>query len=219
MPTVTYAAAPVLPVEDIIADAILAEMIFLQEVTFELLTNNDDEIIDLLEKINGDLKGKYGHGTLTAADLAQYQDPIKDKWASVLSQSNSSAEFKNAQKAYASLYATDEDIEGVSELSKARYQQSRDINRAALAASSISYDKMNDHLNNIKSILAKLESSDEITIKEAMDLDTRLVAELGFLQLQSLQQSDIQTQLIATKSQAGVNGLHEQSKFLNWQKD
>lgn len=217
-PVPTYAAGTGVVVTDIIADAILEEMIFLQNVMFSLMTDSSDEIIDLLDEIHGDLNGKYGHGNLTASELAQYQDPIKDKWEDVLDQSGSSAEFKKAQKSYAALYATDEDIQGVSELSKAQYQQSRNINRAALAASSLSYDKMNDHLNNIKDILAKMESSDDITMKETIDLNARLVAELSFLELQKLQQSDIQTQVIATDSQAEVNGTHEQSKFLSWDK-
>lgn len=156
-------------------------------INLEKLPNIDKLAQDTFDQLKTDLTGKFGHGNLTDSDLRQYQY-ANDSWANVLKKSDKSSEFTAAQDAYDKLYSTSADIKGVSPLSKTQYQQSRDINRAALAASSYSYDMIAEHLQSVKNILAKLEAKGDITQKEATDLNARLIAESIFVQLEILRQ-------------------------------
>jgi type IV secretion system protein VirB5 len=196
-------------------------------VNTDILENNVDQLTELtdlnqvatdnLNELKNDLTGKFGHGNLTDKDLAQYTWS-NDSWESALSMSNKSPEFRAAQQRYADMYETPKEITGVSSLTQTQYQQSRDINRAALASSSYSYTLISEHAESVKNILAKLEAKDKLTEKEAVDLNARLIAELCFIQLEMLKQQNIQTQLVATFTQTNVNSLSEESQFLAWNK-
>lgn len=187
---------------------------------FDELKNINKSNMAQLDFLKRNNFGNFGFGNLMngSGDLHKRQWS-QNSWVDVLNASNSghSSGFNAAQDKYRKLYPV-EDAARISStrpednLTRTHYQQSRDISRAALSASAFSYDQINEHIKNLHDMLAKLESSP--SEKAAIDLNTRLVAELGFIQIEMLRQQNIQNQLMATQTQGVVNGLSDQSKFM-----
>jgi type IV secretion system protein VirB5 len=172
------------------------------------------KITGVEKNIHTDLSGNFGYGNLSDKDMSQY-NWSNSSWESVMNMSGGSDAFKAAQKKYDSLYKSKEPKDlgkVVTERTKALYKQSKEINRAALAASSYSFTEITEHMQTVKDILAQLEQHPEE--KAAVDLNARLTAELCFIQLEMLKQQNMQTQILATTSQASVNGLSDQAEFL-----
>lgn len=180
------------------------------------------QLQNLNNSISNNLSGNFGYGNYlnTQNDLNQMQWS-NSSWQDVLNLvgGGNTQQFAAAQQAYANLYPTVNSNQigqtlTNNDLTRIQYQQANNINRAALAASSYSYNDINTHLQNIHNMLSMLES--QPSEKAAVDLNTRLVAEISFIQLEMLKQQDIQTQILATNSQGNVNSLSDQSKFNQW---
>lgn len=203
---------------------IMKTMQLLEEAKNQLeeIKNLKQTALDQLGFLKQNISGNFGYGNLwnTQADLYQRQWS-NDNWVDVLNRVNTdkTSAFYQAQQAYAKMYpvANANQIDSTlkeGDLSRIYYQQESSISRAALAASSYNYNEINRHIQNIHDILAKLES--QTSEKAAIDLNTRLVAELSFIQLESLKQQNIQIQLAATEAQKQVNGMSDESKFMQW---
>ena len=172
--------------------------------------------------LQNNLSGNYGYGSLfNDAHSLRERQWANDNWTDVLraSSNNQTSAFAAAQKRYETLYPVRAanhitPTRNQNNLTRAYYEEDKNISRAALAASSMSYDKINEHIKNLHDILLKLE--DQQSEKSAIDLNARLVAELGFIQLEMLRQQNIQTQIMATQSQNDVNGMSEEAQFLEW---
>lgn len=175
-----------------------------------------------LLELQHDLRGNFGYGNLfnSPQDLINRQWS-QGSWLDALNQVNTSqtSAFVQAQQAYAKLYplVSPDLIAGSlkeGSLKRNYYTQSSEINRTALAASSYSYNQINQHLQRMHSILAELEH--QPSEKAAIDLTARLIGEVGFIQLEGLKQQNIQNQITATESQNTVNGMSDQSRFMQW---
>lgn len=185
----------------------------------ESAITNSSQLLQILQR---NTYGNYGYGNLlnNTTDLNR-RLWSNDKWMDVLAKSNSNnSAFMQAQETYARLYPSREPTQvrttlQPNDLTRTYYEQTRNLNRAALATSNYSYDTINQHIRQIHDIVLKLEEHPEQ--KAAIDLNTRLVAELGFIQLEMLKQQSIQTHLLATQSQQHVNGMSNESRFLDWQ--
>lgn len=175
-----------------------------------------------LVELQQDLRGNFGYGNLfnSAQDLITRQWS-GNSWLDALNQISNSrtSAFVQAQQSYSKLYPiVDPNLMGYSlkdgSLKRSYYTQSSQISRTALAASSYSYDQINQHMQRIHSILSELEK--QPSEKAAIDLTARLMGEVGFIQVESLRQQNIQNQLTATESQNTVNGMSDQSRFMTW---
>lgn len=212
-----YATMPVVDLGQIMQTIKLVMEAKKQYTQLKDLTNINNKQYDFLQR---NLNGNYGYGKLLNDnnDLHRRQWS-NDSWVDVLRASNTghTSAFAKAQKNYENLYPIVSPSRIAStrhkrNLTRTYYEQSSQISRAALAASSYSYDQINQHIKNVHDILALLEN--QPTEKAAIDINTRLVAELGFIQIEMLRQQTIQNQLMATKSQGEVNGLSDQAQFL-----
>lgn len=214
-----YAVMPVIDVSQITKTLELIKEAQKQYQQMQDLSKLNTKQYDFLER---NLSGNFGYGKFLngSSDLYRRQWS-NDSWVDVLRVSNNghASAFSDAQRNYDRLYpvVSSDHIASTrsrDNLTRTHYQQSSEISRAALAASSYSYDQINEHIKNIHDILAMLEN--ESSEKAAIDLNTRLVAELGFIQIEMLRQQNIQNQLIATKTQGEVNGMSDQSQFMQW---
>jgi type IV secretion system protein VirB5 len=171
--------------------------------------------------LKANLQGNYGYGSLfNDATHLQHRQWSNDNWTDVLNASTGrNSAFMQAQEKYNQMYPVRKASEilptrSQNNITRTHYEQSRQISRSALATSSYSYDQINDHIKNLHDMLEKLDS--QTSEKAAIDLNARLVAELGFIQLELLRQQNIQTQLIATQTQGEVNGTSEEAQFMQW---
>ncbi|HYF98321.1 MAG TPA: type IV secretion system protein [Coxiellaceae bacterium] len=175
-----------------------------------------------LLELQNDLRGNFGYGNLfnSSHDLITRQWS-GDSWLDALNQVSNSktSAFVQAQQVYAKLYPLVNAAEigtSLKDGSSKRnyYQQSTQINRTALAASSYSFNQTSQHVQRIHDILAQLEK--QPSEKAAIDLTARLMGEVGFLQVEALKQQNIQNQITATESQNNVNGMSDQARFMQW---
>lgn len=223
---VLFSSTPVMaamPVFDLASWLQMLEMIKRGDAQIKelqgLSTTNENQY-KFLQK---NLSGNFGYGKLLNDDNALHRRQwSNDNWTDVLKASSSghASAFSNAQRKYDEIYPV-KSADNIlrtrhgKNLQRTHYEQSHEISRAALAASKQSYDQLNEHIKNLHDMLSKLD--DKPSEKAAMDLNARLVAEVGFIQLEMLRQQNIQTQLMATQTQGDVNGMSDQSDFMKWQ--
>lgn len=198
--------------------------------TLQLIKRADDQIEQLrnlkesseeqLKLLKKSISGNFGYGNyLNTEEDETHREWSNDNWIDVLQmrEDKKNTQFTDAQKAYQKLYPVT-DVDHVrttlkkDDLIKNYYDQSKAISRAALAASSESYNKINDHNQKIHTMIHLLEN--QPSEKAAIDLNARLVAELAFIQLEILKEQNIQSQLEATEAQNKINGMSDESQFM-----
>lgn len=84
----------------------------------------------------------------------------------------------------------------------------------SFAASHYIYDHINKHVIDLQKMLDEIEHAN--TQKHALDLNSRITAELGFIQLELLKINSINTQMTSLQSQGNINGLTQEAKFIQW---
>ena len=100
------------------------------------------------------------------------------------------------------------------------YSQKGQTYKAALATSAYSYDDINNQIKKIETVLAQVDDAGKNqNEKAAIDLNSRLVAELGFIQLQMLKLQSIHTQMDATKNQGELNNDTVDKVFTEYKPD
>ena len=166
------------------------------------------------------LNGNFKYGAFQNSDTENALRKITpNSWSDALSQSSHgndayNAAYNNYKKIYA-INASDKIAPslGQKNLIRNHYERSTEVNRAALAASEASFDQINKHIETLSTMLKELDTHPEE--KAASELNARLVAEIGFIQLETLRQQTIQNQLMAMQSQGFVNGRSDQADFLD----
>jgi type IV secretion system protein VirB5 len=219
-------AVATMPVVDVAAGLRAIELITEakeQVKNLERQLSQLDNISDLNRQqynfIQQNAHGNYGYGRLGNSETDLYKRQWShNSWLDALNGANNghTSAFVKAENHYRTLYPVVDashiaPSRSRNNLSRTYYDQSTKINRAALAASSQSYEQINDHIKNLHQMLLKLEDSPNE--KAALDLNARLIAEIGFIQLEMLRQQILQNQLSATASQATTNGMSDESQF------
>ena len=211
-----------MPVIDIGSISKTIELINQGRTQLEQMKRLYDVNTNQLDFLQKNLNGNFNYGRLfnEVEDLNRRQWS-NDSWMDALNRVSNgrTSAFGQAQRMYEKIYpVTSADKIATTRrdggLTRTYYQQSSNISRTALAASSYSYDHLNDHIKQLHDILSKLD--EQSTEKAAIDLNARLVAELGFIELEVLRQSTINNQLAATQTQGEVNSMSYQAQFMQW---
>ena len=149
-----------------------------------------------------------------------------DDWQSVLKQASggNNERLQSLMTSYSNLYPTIKN--GPSgqineeKLVATTYTQEGQTYKAALATSAYSYDDINNQIKKIEAVLAQVDDAGKNqNEKAAIDLNSRLVAELGFIQLQMLKLQSIHTQMDATKNQGELNNDTLDKAFTDYKLD
>ncbi len=91
-------------------------------------------------------------------------------------------------------------------LVKNSYTQVAQTTTAALAVSQHAYEDVNERIRNLKKIMSFIDDQNvNQNEKAAIDLNSRLVAELGLIQLEMLRLQGAQAQMQASEAQDAVN--------------
>jgi hypothetical protein len=209
-------------------DALLQEILDLQTAQLPNLANLANLPQQLQELIQQNLKlaniQSYLYGDTGLQNYLNGTTDMNqrlwanDSWQDVLNAAGggNSQAFAQMQQSYAQKYpvVNKEQIGKTltdNDLIRAYYEQNQQISRAALASSAYSYNTINQHMKNVQDILSQIKNTP--TEKASMDMNARLLAEVSYIQLETLRQQNFQTQIMATQSQGEVNGLSDQSKF------
>ena len=92
------------------------------------------------------------------------------------------------------------------------YQLSSDNTRAALASAQTLLDQLDKRLRNIETLNAQIERSD--SLKQAVDLNTRMLAEQSFISIDLARLQSMQLMLLATAQNGTNSGTATKAEFL-----
>lgn len=145
-----------------------------------------------------------------------------ENWQRVLEQASggNSARFQELLKSYRDKYPALSQTQITSlnpnSLKTKTYQDNSRTNLAGLSVSEYTYNNVNDRIKKLQGLLNQIEQTPNE--KASLDLQARLLAEIGFVQLELLRLQSVQTQLTAMHNQGLTNGTTQDAGFVKWQK-
>jgi type IV secretion system protein VirB5 len=121
--------------------------------------------------------------------------------------------YASLVKAYERAHPTlsdDEYRRGASDARLAMYQQNKKINKAVSVQTTAAFNQINKHLEAVHALSKQIEGASNKNTKSAVDLNTRLLAEMAYIQtdlfkLQALanqQAAQVEANAIAEDSEA-----------------
>ena len=149
-----------------------------------------------------------------------------DDWSSVLNQAagGNNDRLQQLMKSYAEKYPTIASGSGsninMDSLIKSTYQDTGKTLNAAMATSEYAYNDVNARIKKLEALLAFVDDEGKNqNEKAATDLNSRLVAELGFTQLEMLKMLSINMQMNAMNLQKQYNLDTMNKQFLKYKTD
>ena len=92
------------------------------------------------------------------------------------------------------------------------YQLSSDNTRAAMASAQVLLDQLDKRLRNIEALNAQIERAS--SLKQAVDLNTRMLAEQSFISIELARLQSMQLMLLATAQNGTNSGTATKAEFL-----
>ena len=173
--------------------------------------------LDSMNRLKDMHSGHYGFGDLSNGldELQSWQSPVStwDDALKNLSGGNQSR-YKELVDAYeknhpnisdesVSRYMTPNDI--------SRFKEDKAVNRAVHVQTTEAYNVINKHIESLHNLSKQIEKTPNT--KSAVDLNSRLLAEIGFIQLMSLRLQTLVGQQLSQDSLAELNDRAEMARF------
>ncbi len=93
----------------------------------------------------------------------------------------------------------------------ARFKEDKAVNRAVLVQTTESYNEINKHMEALHKLSQQIEKTPNT--KGAIDLNSRLITEIGFIQLMSLRLQALISQQAAQENLSALQDRAEMAKF------
>ena len=93
----------------------------------------------------------------------------------------------------------------------ARFKEDKAVNRAVHVQTTESYNEINKHMASLHKLSQQIEKTPNT--KGAIDLNSRLITELGFIQLMSLRLQALMSQQVAQESLSELQDRTEMARF------
>jgi type IV secretion system protein VirB5 len=173
--------------------------------------------VDNLNQLKSMNSGHYGFGELDNGldALQSWQSPVST-WQDALQnlsggnperyQSLVDAYEKNHPSLSESNYARNTTPEKA-----ARFKEDKAVNRTVQVQTTRSYNEINQHIAALHKLSQQIEKT--ANTKGAIDLNSRLITELGFIQLMSLRLQALMSQQIAQESLSELQDRAEMAQF------
>ncbi len=173
--------------------------------------------LDNLNQIKSMNSGHYGFGDLNNSldSLQSWQSPVST-WQDALQnlsggnperyQSLVDAYEKNHPSLNETNYARYTTPENV-----ARFKEDKAVNRAVQVQTTQSYNEINQHMAALHKLSQQIEKTPNT--KSAIDLNSRLITEIGFIQLMSLRLQALMSQQVAQESLSELQDRADMARF------
>lgn len=178
--------------------------------------------LDNLNQLKNMNSGHYGFGDIeNGVDALQsWQSPVST-WQDALQNlsGGNATRYKELVDAYEKNHPT------LNEASFARYstpenaarfKEDKAVNRAVQVQTTESYNEINRHMKALFTLSKQIEKT--ANTKGAVDLNSRLLTEIGFIQLMSLRLQTLMSQQVSQDSLAELQDRAEMAKFNRLQK-
>lgn len=177
-------------------------------------TKNQTDNLFQLTSMNS---GHYGFGSLdnTLDSLQNWQSPVST-WQDALQNLSGG----NPVRYRALVDAYEHNHPSLSEASYARYatpdnvirfKEEKAVNRAVNVQTTESYNAINKHMTSLHQLSQQIEKTPNT--KGAIDLNSRLLTEIGFIQLMSLRLQALMNQQVAQDSVSELQDRADMAKF------
>ncbi|HGO6825635.1 TPA: type IV secretion system protein, partial [Legionella pneumophila] len=93
----------------------------------------------------------------------------------------------------------------------ARFKEDKAVNRAVMVQTTESYNEINKHMEALHKLSQQIEKTPNT--KGAIDLNSRLITEIGFIQLMSLRLQALISQQAAQENLSALQDRAEMAKF------
>ena len=100
---------------------------------------------------------------------------------------------------------------GATKAQIAQYQQSRAVNEAVVVQTTYAFDDINAHLKTVHELSQEIENTENT--KSALDLNSRLITEMAYIQIQTLKLQTLISQQTAQNSASNLSQTAEQVRF------
>ena len=201
-----------LPVVDM--GAINQAVLQIQEMKrqYDVLKKQYDELMALKSSVTG----SYGMSLLmNGAEDAASRRPLPNTWQEVV-ELQKEGFYGNRLEHYAKLLPSiatkilstneqDRDVVG--------YKMAKDHTQAAFAATEAVYNQLQKRLGTIEGLVSQIDKTQNV--KEAMDLNSRIVAESGFVSLDLARLNSTQLSLQAILQNESNRELENHSEFFS----
>ena len=92
-----------------------------------------------------------------------------------------------------------------------RFKEDKAVNRAVQVQTSDAYNQINQHMEALQKLSQQIEKTENT--KGAIDLNSRLVTEIGFIQLMQLRLQTLVSQQLSQDSLSELSDRAEMAKF------
>lgn len=187
---------------------------------YKLLNNSYNTAksqLDGIEKLKGLNSGSYGFGDLNnGLDNLKGWQSSADNWEDTLKNisGGNQTRYNELVRAYESAHPTVTEAEltkGASPARAAQFKQSRALNKAATVETTAMFNEINQRLKSIHTLSGKIDTAPNT--KSAVDLNSRLVAELAYIEVMNLK---LQTLISQQLAQAQANELADDSEMIRF---
>lgn len=159
--------------------------------------------------------GSYGIGALMRNETLSAANIVPGSWQDVVRLQQSGA-FKSKLDYYESLMKAVDPALLTNDKSRnaGAYKLSYDNTRAAFAVTDATYDSVETHRKNIEQLIQRIDNTQNI--KEATDLNNRLVSENAMLQISVARLSAVQSNLSASAQNDQVQSQATRTEMLHF---
>lgn len=171
--------------------------------------------LDQLKSQYQAVTGSYGLGSLLQNDTFAAENIVPGSWQDVVRQQQS-GKYKNKMDYYEKLMRTVDPalFDKDKSRSTGAYKLSYDNTRAAFAVTDATYDAVDAHRKNIEQLIRRIDSTQNI--KEATDLNNRLVSENAMLQISVARLAAVQSNLSASSQNDRVQSQAMRTELLRF---
>lgn len=173
--------------------------------------------LDNLNQLKSMNSGHYGFGDFNNSldSLQSWQSPVST-WQDALQNLSGG----NQQRYQALIDAYEKNHPTLDESSYARFttpanamrfKEDKAVNRAVLVQTTESYNEINKHMEALHKLSQQIEKTPNT--KGAIDLNSRLITEIGFIQLMSLRLQALISQQAAQENLSALQDRAEMAKF------
>lgn len=202
-----YGMLPVIDLGQITRTIEVYQQLKKQFVTVKAQLEQMRHQFSITEKIESHLAGHYGMGNLFNENREQAQRYWGgDDWHA----SSEKNPMNNFLQAYQQRFP---DLEEHQHNRQSHlYQENQQVTQTAAGAADYLYGSVSGKIERVQHLMNQIERAD--TQKAALDLNSRLLAELAFIQLDLLKLQTLKTRLSVMSREAPNSGRYSEAKFL-----
>lgn len=216
-PMFSFAVIPVIDVKSLISMGKSIAQMKKQYALLQRSYKNSQLQLDQAKRLKDDVEGHYGMGgLLNGLDSVNKQQWSPNNWQDALKglAGGNPQRYKQLLSAYKKAHPSMSEQEFAKHTSKSQakvFHQDVMVNQAATVNATYAFNNINDHIKRVHALSMQIDKANNT--KAAMDLNSRLITELAYIQIQELKMQSLLNQQIAQANADVIAGKIAKAKF------